>query len=69
MDKDCINHGEHGELVAALLVMQAHDALVKDSNQRWVYICEFLETLLALLGASVLTATTKPSMAYSGEAK
>ena len=66
MDKNCINHGEHGELVAALLVMQARDALVKDSNQRWVYVCEFLETLL---GASVLTATTKPSMAYSGEAE
>lgn len=32
MDKNCINHGERGELIAALLIMQARDVLVKDSN-------------------------------------
>jgi hypothetical protein len=64
MDENCINHGEHGELIAAMLVMQARDALTKGSSRRWVYVCEFMETLL---GDSALCASALPAMAYSGE--
>jgi hypothetical protein len=45
MDKNCINHGERGELVAALLVMQARDAPTTASNRRWVFVPEFIEKL------------------------
>ena len=47
MGKNCINHGERGELAAALLVMQACDAArTRGENSRWVYVCDFLESLL-----------------------
>jgi hypothetical protein len=46
MDSNCINLGERGELVAALLVMQARDAVASENDRRWVYVCEFLKKLL-----------------------
>jgi len=47
MGKNCINHGERGELVAALLVMQARDAAqTRGEKSRWVYVCDFLDSLL-----------------------
>jgi len=48
LDKNCINHGERGELVTALLVMQARDATLKrgDKSKIWVYVCDFLESLI-----------------------
>jgi hypothetical protein len=62
MDKNCINLGERGELVAALLVMQARDALTTESNRRWVFVPEFIEKLL---GASARTAGE--SKLYAGQ--
>jgi len=65
MGKNCINHGERGELVAALLVMQARDALTRGKeSRRWVYVCDFLESLL---GDSASTDTTFPSVTFSRE--
>ena len=67
LDKNWINHGEGSELVAALLVMQACDATLK-KGQRWVYVPDFLDTLLggrihtdtALLSATVSREDYKP---------
>ena len=64
MDKNCINHSEHGELVAALLIMQARDAVTKGSERRWVYVCEFMESLLGTFAA---TATTLPCKMHSSK--
>jgi len=63
LDKNCINHGERGELVAALLVMQARDATLK-KGQRWVYVPDFLDTLL---GGRTRTDTALPSATLSLE--
>ena len=63
MDKNCINHGDRGELIATLLVMQARDALAKSTGQRWVYVHKFIEKLL---GASPSTATSMPYNVCSG---
>ena len=60
----CINHGERGELVAALLIMQARDALVGESGTRWVYVHDFMENLL---GDSASTDSALPSFSLSGE--
>ena len=46
MDNNCVNYGERGELVAALLVMQARDALASTSESRWVSVGEFMKRLL-----------------------
>jgi len=64
MGKICINHGERGELVAALLVMQARDALTRGKSRRWVYVCDFMRTLL---GDSVHTDLASPSVTFSKE--
>jgi hypothetical protein len=64
MDKNCINHGERGELVAALLVMQARDALTRDKeSKRWVHVCDFLKSLLG----DSLDIDTLPSITFSEE--
>ena len=36
MGVNCINHGERGELVAALLVMQARDAVASETKKMGV---------------------------------
>ena len=64
MDKNCINHGERGELVAALLVMQARDALTRGKeSKRWVHVCDFLKSLLG----DSLDIGTLPSITFSKE--
>ena len=64
MDKNCINHGERGELVAALLVMQARDALTRGKeSKRWVHVCDFLKSLLG----DSLDIGAWPSITFSKE--
>jgi hypothetical protein len=43
-DLHCIDRGRRGELVAALIIMQARDAALK--HERWVSVCKFMEALL-----------------------
>ena len=64
IDNNCVNYGERGELVAALLVMQARDALASTSNSRWVSVGDFMKTLL---GASARIDSALPSFARDGE--
>jgi len=47
MDVNCISVGEHGELVAALLVMQVRDALAKSTGERSVGVIDFMEKLVS----------------------
>jgi hypothetical protein len=47
MDNNCINYGERGELVAALLVMQMHDALASTLDLRLVSVGGFMRSLLS----------------------
>ena len=63
LDKNWINHGEGSKLIAALLVMQARDATLK-KGQRWVYVPDFLDTLL---GCCTCTDTALPSATVSQE--
>jgi hypothetical protein len=42
----CIDRGSCGELVAALIIMQAHDAALMSSGTRWVLVGKFMEALL-----------------------
>ena len=64
MGNNCISHGERGELVAALLVMQARDALTRGKSRRWVYVCDFMKSLL---GDSARTNLASPSVMFSKE--
>jgi len=45
-DLRCINRGRRGELVAALIIMQARDASALASKRRWVSVHNFMEALL-----------------------
>jgi hypothetical protein len=64
MDTNCVNYGERGELVAALLVMQARDAVAIASKSRWVSVGDFMKTLL---GDSARIDSALPSFARDGE--
>jgi hypothetical protein len=64
IDNNCVNYGERGELVSALLVMQARDALASTSTSRWVSVGDFMKTLL---GASARIDSVFPSFARDGE--
>jgi len=44
-DLNCVDHGWRGELVAALIIMQARDAASRN-EERWVSVCDFMEALL-----------------------
>jgi hypothetical protein len=44
-DLNCIDRGRRGELVAALLIMQAYDA-AREKGKRWVSVVNFMEALL-----------------------
>src|SRR6266852_1526343 len=44
-DLNCIDRGRRGELVAALLIMQAYDA-AREAERRWVSVANFMEALL-----------------------
>jgi hypothetical protein len=46
MDVNCIDRGQRGELVAALLIMQARDSVAKSEGTRPIYLIDFLERLL-----------------------
>ena len=45
-DLNCIDRGRRGELVAALLIMQACDAARSITGRRWVSVAGFMEALL-----------------------
>ncbi|KAH9991142.1 hypothetical protein BJV77DRAFT_1068477 [Russula vinacea] len=46
-DLHCVDRGRRGELVAALLIMQAHDeARGESSGRRWVSVANFMKALL-----------------------
>ncbi|KAF8491848.1 hypothetical protein F5888DRAFT_1733763, partial [Russula emetica] len=45
-DLNCIDRGRRGELVVALLIMQAYDAARAVSRRRWVSVDNFMEALL-----------------------
>jgi hypothetical protein len=46
-DLHCVDRGRRGELVAALLIMQAHDeARGESSGRRWVSVANFMKGLL-----------------------
>ena len=47
VDLDCIDHGRRGDLVAALLIMQARDtAALASKNGRWMSVSDFFQALL-----------------------
>ena len=62
MDDNCVNYGERGELVVALLVLQARDAVAGVSKSRWVSVADFMKKLL---GNSINSAL--PLFAREGE--
>jgi hypothetical protein len=66
MDNNCINYGERGQLVAALLVMQARDALTSISDSRLVSVGGFMKSLL---GTSARIKSALPSFVCDGEGK
>jgi len=43
-DLNCIDRGRRGELIAALILMQARDKAAV--GKRWMSVCEFMEALL-----------------------
>jgi len=45
-DLNCIDRGRRGELVAALLIMQAYDAAREVNGRRWVSVVDFMKALL-----------------------
>jgi hypothetical protein len=45
-DLNCIDRGQCGELVAALLIMQTYNAARVISGRRWVSVVNFMEALL-----------------------
>jgi hypothetical protein len=45
-DLNCIDRGRRGELVAALLIMQAYDAAREVTGRRWVSVVNFMRALL-----------------------
>src|SRR5579863_3623877 len=46
-DLNCVDRGRRGELVAALIIMQARDAALSTSeNRRWVSVSDFIQALL-----------------------
>jgi hypothetical protein len=65
MDTSCVNYGERGELVAALLVMQARDAVASATESRWVTVGDFMKKLLGDSAARIDSVV--PSFARPGE--
>ncbi|KAF8330411.1 uncharacterized protein EI90DRAFT_1187934 [Cantharellus anzutake] len=45
-DLNCIDRGQRGELIGALLIMQTYDAAWAVSGGRWVSVVNFVEALL-----------------------
>ncbi|KAK2460395.1 hypothetical protein APHAL10511_007560 [Amanita phalloides] len=46
VDLNCIDLGKRGEMVAALIIMQARDKAARDHQRRWISIDEFMAALL-----------------------
>jgi hypothetical protein len=68
-DLHCVDRGRRGELVAALLIMQAYDA-ARVPDRRWVSVVSFMKALLPpkkydtlLKSAPTSSPTTEPNEA------
>ena len=46
LDLDCIDRGRRGELVAALIIMQARDEASEMERSRWISVSGFMKALL-----------------------
>jgi hypothetical protein len=57
-DLNCVDCGQRGELVAALLIMRARD--VSSFAKRWMYVTEFMKALLPTLAYEMLKSTLPP---------
>ena len=62
---DCVDRGRRGELVAALLIMQAHDVARESSNRRWVSVVNFMEALLPPENYNILLRSFPTSLPMS----
>jgi hypothetical protein len=64
----CVDRGRRGELVAALIVMQARDASLPSHlpQRRWVFVTEFMQALLPLQ-VSEIFLDTLPTRWRKGE--
>ena len=64
----CIDQGRHGELVAALIIMQARDMSLPRPllHRRWVFVTEFFQALLPW-GASYPFLESLPTHWRNGE--
>ena len=67
-DLNCVDRGRRGELVAALLIMQACDAARAESDQRWVPVDLFMEELLPRAAYNTLKKSL-PTFYRDGEMK
>ncbi|KIL59036.1 hypothetical protein M378DRAFT_284568 [Amanita muscaria Koide BX008] len=65
-DLNCVDRGRRGELVAALIIMQARDAAVLSARARRVSVCEFIQALLPDLAYEELSKST-PRFWLEGE--
>jgi hypothetical protein len=64
----CIDRGRRGELVAALIIMQARDASLPQTSypRRWVSVAEFMRALLPQSAYDILR-TSKPTFWRKGQ--
>jgi hypothetical protein len=69
-DLHCVDRGRHGELVAALIIMQARDAAVRAwspvHRQRWVSVSECMQALLPQSSYETLRSSM-PTLWLPGE--
>ncbi|KAM6489485.1 hypothetical protein JOM56_015042 [Amanita muscaria] len=63
-DLNCVDRGQRGELVAALVIMQARDAAL--SKAKWVFVSQFMEALLPVPAYEQLSKSM-PTLWREGE--
>ena len=63
-DLNCIDRGRRGELIAALILMQARDHAAKD--KRWISVSDFMKALLPSTSYETLS-TSMPILWRAGE--
>jgi hypothetical protein len=64
----CVDRGRRGELVAALIIMQARDAALPTTlhRRRWVTVAEFMQSLLPVSAYDTLI-NSLPTLWHVGE--
>jgi len=60
----CVDRGRRGELIAALIIMQARDAI--QSHQRWVHVTDLMQALLPSPASEIFLNST-PTRRRKGE--